>query len=61
MSFARIQSSDGARLCAVDEEGAARAVRFTDTGEQVRDLQSVIAGGPAAIERLSGPAADHAR
>lgn len=53
MRFARIQSSDGARLCVVDETGAARAVRFTDTGEQVRDLQAVIAGGPAACERLT--------
>ncbi|PYE15493.1 2-keto-4-pentenoate hydratase/2-oxohepta-3-ene-1,7-dioic acid hydratase in catechol pathway [Williamsia limnetica] len=53
MRFARIQGSDGARLCAVDEEGAARAISFADTGEQVRDLQSVIAGGPNASERLT--------
>ncbi|PXW25891.1 UNVERIFIED_CONTAM: 2-keto-4-pentenoate hydratase/2-oxohepta-3-ene-1,7-dioic acid hydratase in catechol pathway [Williamsia faeni] len=53
MRFARIHSSDGARLCAVDEHGAARAVRFSDTGEPVRDLQSLIAGGPAATDRLT--------
>lgn len=60
MRYARIHTTDGVRVCAVDEQGTARAVRFADTGEWVTELQEIIAAGPAAGERLQldGRAAD---
>lgn len=53
MRFARIDHTDGPRVCAVDEDGAARAVSFSDTGAPVRTLQEVIAAGAEAADRLS--------
>ena len=53
MRFARIDHTEGPRVCAVDDNGAARAVSFSDTGAPVRTLQEVIAAGPAAAARLS--------
>jgi 2-keto-4-pentenoate hydratase/2-oxohepta-3-ene-1,7-dioic acid hydratase in catechol pathway/pimeloyl-ACP methyl ester carboxylesterase len=51
--FARIDHTEGPRVCAVDQDGAARAVSFSDTGAPVRTLQEVIAAGPDAATRLS--------
>ena len=48
MRFARIDHTEGPRVCAVDDDGAARAVSFSDTGAPVRSLQEIIAAGPAA-------------
>ncbi|MDX3697456.1 alpha/beta fold hydrolase [Streptomyces europaeiscabiei] len=52
MRFARIHTRDGVRLCAVDEDGTGREVRFTDTGVPVSDLQQIIDAGPEAAGRL---------
>jgi len=51
--FARIQTDAGARICAIDDAGAAHAVRFADTGEAITDLHQVIEGGGAATDRLA--------
>ncbi|MBD0321894.1 MAG: alpha/beta fold hydrolase [Aldersonia sp.] len=53
MRYTRIHSDDGARVCVVDEDGAARAVRFADTDTPVRTLQEIIAAGPGAAQRLT--------
>src|ERR1700709_2473473 len=53
MRFARNDHPEGPRVCAVDEDGAARAVSFSDTGAPVRTLQEVIAAGAEAADRLS--------
>lgn len=53
MRFARIDHTEGPRICAVDDEGTARTVWFEDTGLPVRTLQEVIAAGRAAPARLS--------
>lgn len=53
MRFARIQGKNGAVVCAVDANGAALPVQFGDTGAPVRELQEIIAGGRAALGRLS--------
>ncbi|WP_067683083.1 bifunctional fumarylacetoacetate hydrolase/alpha/beta hydrolase family protein [Nocardia miyunensis] len=53
MRFARIQGTDGARVCVVDDNGAARAARFGDTGESVRSLQQLIEAGADASARLA--------
>ena len=53
MRFARIDHTEGPRVCAVDEDGAARAVSFSDTGAPVGSLQEIIAAGPEAAGRLS--------
>ncbi|MGW6455747.1 alpha/beta fold hydrolase [Streptomyces sp. NPDC055078] len=52
MRFARIHGKDGVRVCAVDEHGAGREVRFADTGLPVHDLRQIIDAGPGATERL---------
>ncbi|MFI6951425.1 alpha/beta fold hydrolase [Streptomyces sp. NPDC050422] len=52
MRFARIQSKDGVRVCAVDEHGTGREVRFADTGAPVSDLRQIIDAGPEAASRL---------
>ncbi|OZD01158.1 hydrolase [Rhodococcus sp. 06-235-1A] len=57
MRFARIQTETGAQICAVDENGAARAVRFADTGESITTLQQVIDAGSAATDRLTAATA----
>jgi 2-keto-4-pentenoate hydratase/2-oxohepta-3-ene-1,7-dioic acid hydratase in catechol pathway/pimeloyl-ACP methyl ester carboxylesterase len=51
--FARLDHTEGPRVCAVDDDGTARAVSFSDTGAPVRTLQEVIAAGPEAAARLS--------
>ncbi len=53
MRFARVHSSDGARVCVVDDDGTARAVRFADTDTPVRALQEIIAAGPGGAARLA--------
>lgn len=53
MRFARIDHTEGPRVCVVDDTGAARVVSFTDTGEPVRTLHEIIAAGPHAPERLT--------
>ena len=53
MRFARIDHTEGPRVCAVDDDGAARAVSFSDTGAPVRSLQEIIAAGPNATARLT--------
>ena len=53
MRFARIDHTEGARVCAVDDDGAARVVSFSDTGAPVRTLQEILAAGPDAAARLS--------
>ncbi|MEV0555150.1 alpha/beta fold hydrolase [Streptomyces sp. NPDC050597] len=60
MRYARIHTTDGVRVCAVDEQGTTRAVRFADTGEWITELQQIIAAGPAAGKRVQvdGQAAD---
>ncbi|MGN5236486.1 bifunctional fumarylacetoacetate hydrolase/alpha/beta hydrolase family protein [Rhodococcus sp. SJ-3] len=52
MRFSRIQTPEGARICVVDDNGAARPVAFTDTGAPVETLQQIISGGRAALSRL---------
>ncbi|MFI7131352.1 alpha/beta fold hydrolase [Nonomuraea sp. NPDC050153] len=52
MRFASIHSKDGVRVCAVDEHGTAREVRFADTGAPVSDLRQIIDAGPEAARRL---------
>jgi 2-keto-4-pentenoate hydratase/2-oxohepta-3-ene-1,7-dioic acid hydratase in catechol pathway/pimeloyl-ACP methyl ester carboxylesterase len=51
--FARIHGKDGVRVCAVDEHGTCREVRFADTGAPVSDLRQIIDAGPGAIARLA--------
>lgn len=51
--FARIDHTEGPRVCVVDHDGAARLVSFSDTGEPVRTIQDIIAAGPQALERLT--------
>jgi 2-keto-4-pentenoate hydratase/2-oxohepta-3-ene-1,7-dioic acid hydratase in catechol pathway len=51
--FARIDHTEGPRVCAVGEDGVARAVSFSDTGAPVRTLQEIIAAGSDAAARLS--------
>lgn len=60
MRFARIHTKGGVRVCAVDEHGTGREVRFTDTGVPVGDLQQIIDAGPEAAGRLEcgSPAVD---
>lgn len=53
MRFARIHGKDGVQICAVDDHGAARPVRFADTGRPVGDLLDIIGAGPDAPARLS--------
>lgn len=57
MRFARIHSTNGVRVCAVDEEGAAHEVRFADTGLPVDDLLHIIEAGPDAVGRLESDSA----
>lgn len=52
MRFARIDHTESPRVCAVDDDGAARAVSFSDTGAPVRTLQEIIAAGPDVTARL---------
>ncbi|MFF5587973.1 alpha/beta fold hydrolase [Streptomyces hygroscopicus] len=52
MRFARIHSKDGVRVCAVDEHGTGREVRFADTGAPVSDLRQIIDAGPEVAGRL---------
>ena len=42
MRFARIHGRDGVRVCAVDEHGTTRPVRFADTGVPVSDLRQIM-------------------
>jgi 2-keto-4-pentenoate hydratase/2-oxohepta-3-ene-1,7-dioic acid hydratase in catechol pathway/pimeloyl-ACP methyl ester carboxylesterase len=51
--FARIQTDTGAQICAIDDAGAAHAVRFADTGESITDLHQVIDSGATATDRLA--------
>jgi 2-keto-4-pentenoate hydratase/2-oxohepta-3-ene-1,7-dioic acid hydratase in catechol pathway/pimeloyl-ACP methyl ester carboxylesterase len=51
--FARIDHTEGPRVCSVDADGAARAVSFGDTGAAVRTLQEIIGAGPDAATRLN--------
>ncbi|MCX6471920.1 MAG: alpha/beta fold hydrolase [Corynebacteriales bacterium] len=53
MRFARIEGQHGPQLCAVDDNGAARAVRFADTGEAITELQQIIAAGSGGLGRLT--------
>ncbi len=53
MRLARIDHTEGPRVCAVDPDGTARALSFADTGAPVRSVQEVIAAGPGAAARLT--------
>ncbi|MEU1690454.1 fumarylacetoacetate hydrolase family protein [Streptomyces hirsutus] len=52
MRFARVHGKDGVRVCAVDEHGTGREVRFADTGASVSDLRQIIDAGPRGVGRL---------
>ncbi|MER6976141.1 fumarylacetoacetate hydrolase family protein [Streptomyces carpinensis] len=52
MRFARIESKDGVRVCAVDEHGTGREVRFPDADAPISDLRQIIDAGPEAAGRL---------
>ncbi|GHJ39039.1 alpha/beta fold hydrolase [Streptomyces sp. TS71-3] len=52
MRYARIHTTDGARVCVVDGHGSAHPVGFSDTGERITELQQIIAAGPGASSRL---------
>lgn len=58
MRYARIHTTDGVRVCAVDAHGGMHPVSFSDTGEPVTELQQILAAGPQAPSRLR--AAEHA-